>query len=103
MEHSYNKKDHWKSYALFFKTTMAARKLSEKQLAEKAKTDEVALKEFLAMKKPLDFVNLLAITDALGLELYFEPRDKSTSLRRLFDKGREEMDKKGKSASEKPK
>ncbi len=93
MEHSSKINEHWKSYALFFKTTMAARKLNAEELAKKAGIEEATLKDFLDQKKVPGFEMILAITDALGLELYFEPRDKSTSLRRLFDKGSEELSK----------
>lgn len=96
MDYSLNKSEHWKSYALFFKNTMAARKMTETQLAEKAHIDEEALLQFLKMKRSLDFEKILTLTDALGLEIYFEPREKNMSLRKLFDKGREELSKREK-------
>lgn len=91
MENTFNKGEHWKAFALFFKNAMDAKGLNQSQLAEKVGVHRSTLKRFFELEFCLKFDTILAIVHALELNLFFESRDDSAELNKWFEEAMEEL------------
>lgn len=91
MENTFNKGEHWKAFALFFRNAMKAKGMNQSQLADKVGVHRSTLKRFFELEFPLKFDVVLAIVHALELNMFFESRDDSAEMNKWFEDAMEEL------------
>ena len=91
MRDQYNKSEGWKVFALYFKNAMKAKGMNQSQLAEKVGVHRSTLKRFFELDFCLKFDVILAIVQALDLNVFFESRDQSAEMNKWFEDAMEEL------------
>lgn len=90
LENKYNS-EHWKVIALFFNNAMKAKGIRPSHLAQSIGASPSTVKRFFELEFCLRFDYVLAIANALDLNIFFQTREESSEMNKWFEDAMEEL------------